>query len=200
MYVLFVFILINNLIGMVPYGFAPTSHFILTFSLSFTFVLGATILGLSKHGLKLISALWEKIWILFDIVFFIILATICISMLGTMLIILGIYICPDTVFSLISEYNIIQPLYLFQGPIPGFSAHQVSVFIINCKDVVQSIQDTHVIEQATFKDIGQSHMHHSTASAIMYKIVGEQNYNEVAMRKIPGLGYHITPLLRQLIY
>ena len=54
-YVLFVFILVNNLIGMVPYSFASTSHFILTFSLSFTVVLGATILGFSKHGLKFFS-------------------------------------------------------------------------------------------------------------------------------------------------
>jgi F-type H+-transporting ATPase subunit a len=55
MYSLFVFILINNLIGMVPYSFASTSHFILTFSLSFTVVLGATILGLNKHGLEFFS-------------------------------------------------------------------------------------------------------------------------------------------------
>ena len=54
-YVLFVFILMNNLIGMVPYSFASTSHFILTFSLSFTVVLGATILGLNKHGLEFFS-------------------------------------------------------------------------------------------------------------------------------------------------
>jgi F-type H+-transporting ATPase subunit a len=54
-YVLFVFILVNNLIGMVPYSFAVTSHFILTFSLSFTVVLGATILGFNKHGLKFFS-------------------------------------------------------------------------------------------------------------------------------------------------
>lgn len=54
-YVLFVFILVNNLIGMIPYSFASTSHFILTFSLSFTVVLGATILGFSKHGLKFFS-------------------------------------------------------------------------------------------------------------------------------------------------
>ena len=54
-YVLFVFILVNNLIGMVPYSFASTSHFILTFSLSFTVVLGATILGLNKHGLEFFS-------------------------------------------------------------------------------------------------------------------------------------------------
>jgi len=55
MYTLFIFILINNLIGMVPYSFASTSHFILTFSLSFTVVLGATVLGFKEHGLKFFS-------------------------------------------------------------------------------------------------------------------------------------------------
>lgn len=54
-YALFIFILINNLIGMIPYSFASTSHFILTFGLSFTVVLGATILGFQKHGLKFFS-------------------------------------------------------------------------------------------------------------------------------------------------
>ena len=57
MYTLFIFILINNLIGMVPYSFASTSHFIFTFSLSFTVVLGATILGFQKHGLEFFSLL-----------------------------------------------------------------------------------------------------------------------------------------------
>ena len=56
-YVLFLFILINNLIGMVPYSFASTSHFILTFFISFTVVLGATILGFQKHGLEFFSLL-----------------------------------------------------------------------------------------------------------------------------------------------
>ena len=55
MYVLFMFILVNNLIGMIPYSFAATSHFVLTFFLSFSIVLGATILGLSLHGLKFFS-------------------------------------------------------------------------------------------------------------------------------------------------
>lgn len=40
---------------MVPYSFASTSHFILTFSLSFTVVLGATILGFQKHRLEFFS-------------------------------------------------------------------------------------------------------------------------------------------------
>ena len=48
---LFIFILINNLIGMVPYSYSSTSHFILTFFISFTIVLGATLLGFKKHGL-----------------------------------------------------------------------------------------------------------------------------------------------------
>jgi F-type H+-transporting ATPase subunit a len=56
-YTLFVFILINNLIGMVPYSFASTSHFVLAFFLSFTVVLGATILGFQKHGLEFFSLL-----------------------------------------------------------------------------------------------------------------------------------------------
>jgi len=56
-YTLFIVILINNLIGMIPYSFASTSHFILTFALSFTVVLGATILGFQKHGFKFFSLL-----------------------------------------------------------------------------------------------------------------------------------------------
>lgn len=54
-YALFIFILVNNLVGMVPYSFASTSHFIVTFSISFTVVLGATILGFNLHGLRFFS-------------------------------------------------------------------------------------------------------------------------------------------------
>lgn len=54
-YSLFVFILINNLLGMIPYNFASTSHIMLTFSISFTIVLGSTILGLNIHKLKFFS-------------------------------------------------------------------------------------------------------------------------------------------------
>ena len=54
-YALFIYILINNLIGLIPYSFSATSHFILTFSISFTVVLGATIIGFNKHGLEFFS-------------------------------------------------------------------------------------------------------------------------------------------------
>ena len=50
-YVLFIFILVNNLVGMVPYSFSSTSHFILTFFISFTVVIGSTLLGLQLHHL-----------------------------------------------------------------------------------------------------------------------------------------------------
>ena len=56
-FALFIYILINNLVGMVPYSFAPTSHFVLTFSISFTVVIGATILGFQVHSLKFFSLL-----------------------------------------------------------------------------------------------------------------------------------------------
>ncbi|RKF65557.1 NADH-ubiquinone oxidoreductase chain 4 [Golovinomyces cichoracearum] len=54
-FVIFTVLFVNNLIGLVPYSFASTSHFILTFSISFTIVLGATILGFQRHGLKFFS-------------------------------------------------------------------------------------------------------------------------------------------------
>ena len=57
MFALFIFILSNNLIGMIPYSFASTSHFVLTFALSFMVVIGATILGFSIHRSKFFSLL-----------------------------------------------------------------------------------------------------------------------------------------------
>ena len=54
-YCLFVFILTSNLVGMIPYGFAPTSHFALTFFISFTVVFGSTILGFILHKLNFFS-------------------------------------------------------------------------------------------------------------------------------------------------
>ena len=49
MYNIFTFILVNNLIGMIPYCFSSTSHFILGFLISFTVVIGCTILGIILH-------------------------------------------------------------------------------------------------------------------------------------------------------
>lgn len=60
LYTLFVIVLINNLIGMVSYSFSSTGHFALTFALSTTIVLGATILGLFLHGIDFFSLFIPK--------------------------------------------------------------------------------------------------------------------------------------------
>ena len=54
-FTLFIYILINNLIGLIPYSFSSTSHFILTFSWSFSIVIGTVFLGASIHKLKFLS-------------------------------------------------------------------------------------------------------------------------------------------------
>lgn len=54
-FTLFIFILINNLIGLIPYSFSTTSHFILAFSWSFTIVLGTLILGITIHKFKFLG-------------------------------------------------------------------------------------------------------------------------------------------------
>lgn len=51
----FVFILFSNLIGMIPYAFTPTSHFILTFGFSISFFIGITLLGILKHQFHFFS-------------------------------------------------------------------------------------------------------------------------------------------------
>jgi ATP synthase subunit 6 len=55
MSVLFMFILTNNLIGMVPYSFTTTSHITLTFFLSFSIFVAMNIIGFQKHGVHLFS-------------------------------------------------------------------------------------------------------------------------------------------------
>lgn len=53
--VLFMFILSNNLIGLIPHSFTTTSYFTFTFFMSFTVFIGMTIIGFQKHGLEFFS-------------------------------------------------------------------------------------------------------------------------------------------------
>ena len=46
---IFMFVLIGNMVGMIPYSFTFTSHIIVTFSLAIVVFLGVTILGFMKH-------------------------------------------------------------------------------------------------------------------------------------------------------
>ena len=54
-FTLFMFILIGNLLGMVPYSFTFTSHIIVTFALAAVVFIGVTILGFVKHGIHFFS-------------------------------------------------------------------------------------------------------------------------------------------------
>ena len=56
-FTVFAFILFSNLIGIVPYSFTTTSHFIVTFTLSFTIFIAVTIIGFQTHGLHFFSFL-----------------------------------------------------------------------------------------------------------------------------------------------
>ena len=54
-FTLFMFILIGNLLGMIPYSFTFTSHIIVTFALAAVVFIGVTILGLVKHKMHFFS-------------------------------------------------------------------------------------------------------------------------------------------------
>lgn len=54
-FVVFIFILFSNLLGMVPYSFTITSHLIVTFVLAFSLLVGFTALGFMHHGLHFMS-------------------------------------------------------------------------------------------------------------------------------------------------
>lgn len=54
-FTLFMFILICNLFGMIPYGFTVTSHIAVTFTLAMMIFLLITLLGLYLHGLHFFS-------------------------------------------------------------------------------------------------------------------------------------------------
>jgi F-type H+-transporting ATPase subunit a len=50
-FTLFMFILLGNLLGLVPYSFTFTSHIIVTFALAITVFIGVTLIGIARHGL-----------------------------------------------------------------------------------------------------------------------------------------------------
>jgi F-type H+-transporting ATPase subunit a len=49
---LFLFVLVANLLGMLPYSFTVTSHIIVTFALAFFIFVGVTLVGFAKHGIS----------------------------------------------------------------------------------------------------------------------------------------------------
>jgi F-type H+-transporting ATPase subunit a len=56
-FTLFTFLICSNLIGMIPYSFTTTSHFVVTFGLSVSIFIAVTIIGFQIHGLHFFSFL-----------------------------------------------------------------------------------------------------------------------------------------------
>jgi F-type H+-transporting ATPase subunit a len=55
LFTLFMFILVGNLLGMVPYSFTFTSHIIVTFALAALVFVGVTVIGIVRHGFHFLS-------------------------------------------------------------------------------------------------------------------------------------------------
>ena len=51
-FTIFMFVLIGNMVGMIPYSFTFTSHIIVTFALAALVFIGVTILAFIKHGFR----------------------------------------------------------------------------------------------------------------------------------------------------
>jgi ATP synthase subunit 6 len=54
-FTLFVFILISNIIGLVPYSFTVTSHLIVTFALALMTFIGINLICIREHGINILS-------------------------------------------------------------------------------------------------------------------------------------------------
>jgi F-type H+-transporting ATPase subunit a len=54
-FTLFMFILLGNLLGLVPYSFTFTSHIVVTFALAITVFIGVTVIGIARHGLHFLK-------------------------------------------------------------------------------------------------------------------------------------------------
>lgn len=54
-FTVFLFILLGNVIGMIPGSFTYTSHIAVTFTMALAIVLGVTVIGIRRHGLHFFS-------------------------------------------------------------------------------------------------------------------------------------------------
>ena len=54
-FTLFMFILVGNLVGMIPFAYTFTSQIIVTFAMAATIFIGVTVIGLLRHGLHFFS-------------------------------------------------------------------------------------------------------------------------------------------------
>jgi ATP synthase subunit 6 len=54
-FTVFLYVLIANLVGLIPFSFATTAQLIVAFGLSFSLFIGVTLIGITKHKLHFLS-------------------------------------------------------------------------------------------------------------------------------------------------
>ena len=59
-FTLFMFVLLCNMVGMLPYSFTVTSHIIVTLVMALFIFIAVTVIGFIKHGLKYLSIFVPK--------------------------------------------------------------------------------------------------------------------------------------------
>ena len=57
---LFLFIVLNNMLGLIPYSFTTTSHIIVNISMSIIIIVAVTMIGLTKYKLKFFNLFIPK--------------------------------------------------------------------------------------------------------------------------------------------
>jgi F-type H+-transporting ATPase subunit a len=54
-FTLFMFVLLGNLLGLLPYSFTFTSHIVVTFGMAIFIFMGVTVIGIARHGFHFFS-------------------------------------------------------------------------------------------------------------------------------------------------
>jgi ATP synthase subunit 6 len=54
-FVVFIYVLLSNVIGLIPYGFTTTSHLVITFVLACIIFILSNVIGIKTHGFQMLS-------------------------------------------------------------------------------------------------------------------------------------------------
>lgn len=117
---IFIFILINNLLGIIPYSFTTTSHFIITITMSLSIIIAITIIGLYKHSFKFFTLFIPSglnIKIIIPLIFIIELISYLSRIVSLSVRLTTNMISGHILLHLISSFGILLPLFFSFIPI-----------------------------------------------------------------------------------
>lgn len=118
--ILFLFILSNNLLGLIPYSFTTTSHIIMTLTMSLSIMIGVTLIGLFKHKFKFFTLFLPSglnqggVKVLIPLIFFIEIISYLIRVISLSVRLSANLISGHTLLNIIANFGI---KYSFSIPI-----------------------------------------------------------------------------------